>query len=351
MILRHLYFILRNVILFTILMSISAQASWTPYVVKRGDQLGKIVHNLGFHTKLWGEGGLVNRVFIKNKSILKSQDFIIIGQVIYLPQALEDFEDIVLKKNNSIEKQATQIVQSVETKDPATIFEDELSEENNTEKKLIDVKRNAKLSMGIVVSLMDISLTDKTTNAGGVVQSDPIYGFVLISNIPISKLWNIDTSVAYRKIEFASSQSRTFAVNSSSFLRFSLGGSREFKSFNFGTGIVYEYLPIINGVSAVSIGVSGLNVISPYVTGDWNFYSWENTNLHLEFLGLYNLSGSGDNLMSGFETQAALNLKRKISETLSYSVVPFVQFGSKETNTVDHSYTDIGMRLLINWSH
>lgn len=344
---------MRKVILLATLFSFSAQAAWVPYTVKKGDELGKVIQDLGFKQWLWGEKGLVKKVYVKNSPPLESSNLIIVGQVIYLPQIPEDLDN-PLKEVSIYKAEHGNQPQAIDKQTPKTIYETELSEMHNTEKKtIVDKKRNATLSVGVVASLMDRSLSDKTTNASGTAQSDPIYGLLLISQFPLSKLWNIDSSLTYRKIDFASSQSRTFAVNSNSFLRFSLGASRELEKLNLGAGLVYEQLPIITGVSATRIGVSSVKVLSPYISADWNFYSWGKTNLNLEFLGAYNLSGSGDNinLASGFDTQVSLNFSRQFSESLSYSLVPFVQYGNKETETVDHSDVDIGMRLLINWNH
>lgn len=200
---------------------------------------------------------------------------------------------------------------------------------------------------------MDRDLTDKTTNATGKAYSDTIYGAFIESRMPISKNWNIDSSITYRKIGFASSSTRTFTVESENYLRLSLGTSRTFEKFSLGAGIVYEQLPLITGVSSSNVGISSFNVLSPYILGDWNFYSWGKTTLGLEGRFLYNLSSSKDSfkLNSGMDATLGLSLTRSLSETFSYSLLPFATYGSKETNTVKHTDLNYGSRLLFNWFH
>lgn len=347
---------MRKLILIITFFSFSAQASWSPYTVKPGDQLGKLVQDLGLKKKLWGNKGLVAEVYDRNQSVIKSPDIIVIGQIIFLPQSLEDLEVSGSKINEYNEEQEPipMEVKPLAEKEPTTIFEDELSEEIITKEKDIDInKRKATLSLGVTTSLMDRNLTDKTTHASGTAQSEPIYGLFLISQIPIFNLWNIDTSMAYRKINFASSPSRRFAVNSTRFLRFSIGASRDFENINLGAGLIYEQIPIITGVSSTIIGFDGINVLSPYISGNWSFLSWGKMNLGFKFIALYNLSSSGNNitLVKGFDTRLALNLERGISEALTCSLVPFIQFGSKETKTVEHADKEAGVRFLINWKY
>jgi hypothetical protein len=349
--LRHFHSILRKMTFLIILLSLSAQASWVPYTVQKNDQLGIVIQQLHFKKWLWGENGLVQKVYLKNKDILKSPNLLMTGEIIYLPQSLND-----LGKGVSIYPKEVNNQKKSRAKVPKRIYETEFSEQQYNEKEKRNSKqekRKALLRLGTIFSLMDRKLTDKTTNATATVKSDAIYGLFLMSKMPISEVWNIDSSLSYRKVSFASSTTRAFSVDSESFLKISVGGSKNYKHLNLGAGIIYEQLPVIAGVSATSIGVSSLNVLSPYINGSWNFHSWGKTNLELEFMAAYNLSSSADSisLESGFDTFTAVNLNRNLSKALSYSVVPFVQYGNKNTNTVKHSDLDLGMRLLLNWTH
>jgi hypothetical protein len=339
-ILCHYLTIFKRVTLFITLLSFSAEAGWVPYKVQGNDQLGKMIQDLGLKQWLWGESGLVQKIYLKNKNIINSPDYIFIDQVIYLPESLDDLKDEILTTDLNLSIRKESKTQNEEIN-------------KNMKGSTPDQKRKALLRVGTIFSLMDRSLTDKTTKAAGTAKSKAIYGLQVTSRMPISKFWNIDSSLTYRKVSFVSSSTRTFSVESESFLRLSLGASKVFTNFNLGGGISYEQIPIITGVSSTSIGISSFNVVSPYLMGDWSFYSWGRTNLGLEFMASYNLSSSKESfdLESGFDTSIALDLKRELTKNLSYSIAPFIQYGTKDTNTVEHSDLDIGTKLLLNWVH
>lgn len=257
----------------SMIVSLSSYGGWRSYTVKKGDQLGFLIQKIGFKQYIWGDDGLLKKIYSN-----ENPNFIVVGQVIRLPENLTDLE----KLERFITKKKKDYPNYVQ---PRKVAKDQNG---------IEIERDALISFGTIFSLWDRGLKDKTSGANGDAKSNVIYGFFLEHHLPISMNWDIDSYLSFKHITFADSIKRPFIVNSKNFLKLSLGGARRYSNFRFGGGVVYEQMPIVTGVSSTEIGISSFNIVSPYVKGSWDFFQWQRSKLKLNMEMLKHLSSTKD---------------------------------------------------------
>lgn len=309
-----------------IIWSIPALGAWVSYTVKKGDTLSEIGKRSLPHISIWGRNGSVEMIYRKNKGVIDDKNLILVGQTLLIPGA-------------SLAETKPKVTES---------GADKPSRHPASEDTALGL-----LKAAIVSSLWDRSLTDKTSGAKGTMRSKAIAGILIEGHFPVSKAWSIDSGVQYRNIEFTPAKNRALVQESKTYMEFRLGAIRKTESCEWGLGIQYEQLPLVTGVSSSEVGVTSFNVTSPYLMGSWRIHSYGKTSVWLAGKFTYNLNSTNESykLESGQLIEVALPLNRKISDTFSFGLSPFVEYGKRETNTVKHTGTNIGIQLDFSWAY
>lgn len=203
------------------------------------------------------------------------------------------------------------------------------------------------MAVGANLGRLKRDVKDVTTNAKGNITSNIYYELLLSSRIPFSETWAVELGLSYRHLTFPDPSSKTLVAQSENFLSFSLGAVKKFHQFTFGFGALYDQVPLITGVDANAIGLTKFDIYSPYLSSDWVFSAWNNHEFSLGGLIVYNLSDKVGvfELESGYRARLSLRYQRQVSKNASYSLTPFIQYGSQTTNTVEHTDLDFGTQL------
>lgn len=333
---RTIFHSMKNLIILSTLssLSLSSMAAWTPYTVKEGDQLGKLVLSRKFNLPLWGTEGSVAKVFAKNQPMLKNANKIYVGQSILLPETQEDFQAKQLATSDTLKV----IQASVEKKD--------VSEKKGAQGE--PSYTPAKLSIGGAFSVMNFDL--EQSNLSSSLESDPIFGVVAQGEFPMSESLFLDLGFSYRKIKFKAPEGKSLSSDGGSFYNFSFGAVKHWSRVSFGAGFQLEQSPLAVELSSVAVAMRTFQIFSPYLKTRFNFFSREKTKLSLELMGLYNMPSSKDrfDLDSGYNAALSFDIERSLSKNSSLSVVPFVNYGKKELGTLTQKGTDSGLKVIYN---
>lgn len=344
---------MRGIKTILIFISIPAFAAWTPYTVQKGDTLGSLAKRSLPSRPIWGEGGSVAYLFNKNRSVIENPNVIYVGQEILIPEG----EETLTVGEASIANKSEGREPATENDEPVAVQAEE-PQAHPQEIAPVSLSpeiedRRATLKVGLLSSLWDRSLKDKTTSASGTARSNAILGLSLESLFPVSKSWNAAVGISYRSIKFANAPNRTISADQANFVRFRIGASRSSENYELGGGFQYEQLPLVIGVSSSAVGITSFNVFSPYLSGTWKFHKFGKTSVGLGALLTYSFASSNEpyKLESGWLGEISLPLSRAVSESFSYGLTPFLEYGARETNTVEHTETNGGVKADFIWRY
>ncbi|HRO67777.1 MAG TPA: LysM peptidoglycan-binding domain-containing protein [Pseudobdellovibrionaceae bacterium] len=321
-------------IFFILVLAVPAFAGWAPYTIRKGDTLSAIGRKFFPERPVWGEAGSVSMLARKNRSRIKNPDRIYTGQRIDVPE--KNDESLAGREQiESLERETERIV-------PVTDRPDSL-----------DQDRRGTFKLGLLFSLWDRMLKDKTTGTSGTLRSKAILGVSMEALFPISKTWSIESGVRLRNIEFSSAANRNIVADSKNYIDFHLGMSRAAESSEIGFGIQYEQLPLVTGVSVSAVGTTSFNVLSPYMHGAWQLHRYGKTKVSLKgrLAAHFPSSSESYKLEKGYLAEISVPLHREISEFASYGLIPFLEYGNRETNTVVHTETGGGIRAEFLWRY
>lgn len=327
----------------------AAQAfSHTTHLVQQGDTLSGIAKRYYPKQKVYGSQGAVHAIFYLNKNSIAHPDLIFVGQKIILT------DEITIQKiirSPTIEESSTEEKKRILQPQSAMTEQDSSATTKTTPSRHHQTTkvRSAQLMLGLDGFLWDRNLKDKTTGATGVVRSNASLGFNILADFPVSETWDIQSGISYQNIEFANSTNRTLDAKSKSFLSLMLGFKKERLKFSYQFGLRYEQIPLITGVSVSAVGVSSFSLLSPYFGGTLEIHEWQKTIIGASLLGHYHLPSNNDDykLENGWSLSLGLPISRDLSEVSKLQLKPYIQYGLRNTNTVEHQDLIIGTQF--NW--
>jgi len=315
------------------------------YTVQFGDTLGSIAHRFSPDKPIWGRDGAAAQLYSQNTSVIQNPNKIFPGQVLSLGQS--SLATPVAKETGApSNEQAEPTEEKTETNSANT------TTNLPSNRAPAAPERPGLVVVGAGSSLWERHLTDKTTGASGVARSNPATDVSVSVQFPVAQEWDISSGIHYDHVTFANAANRVLAADAENFVGFDLGMVHHLETFSYIFGARYEQIPLITGVNATTVGVTSFHVASPYAGLWWNARTWGKTRVDMATTFSYELGSSVApyDFKGGWTTEFTLPITRQVSESNTLGIMPFVSYGSRETNTVTHRDWVFGAKAVWLWS-
>lgn len=301
-----------------------AFAEWAKVVVKSGDQLGRLVQEVGINPPLWGKNGLVALV-LKNNPQIKNANKIFPGDIVFLPKKVQ-------------ESRTTKIAKILPEK--RTPLNSEMSNRSPQQKL-----RDWKIEVGTGLSLWQRNLKFNSTT--GTLNSKVIPSLLLEFDVPTSENWNFFTDVTLNKVSFNESEQRSLAQDSDYFFELLMGMSRSGAKWNYSGGLSIETTPFVAEATPTSVELESYTLLSPYLEIQREAFTYNKTAFSLG-LGLkYQLPSSGEtaDFDGGYQLRVFSEIQNNFKPQKTFKLVPYLSYANASTDFVDHTELMAGINF------